>query len=366
MEKSSCKDCPAVFTKKRNLVRHIRQKHGDEKGPYLCDDCGASFLRHDNLVGHVRKKREGTTPQYLCEKCGLGFSRSTYLKRHRCDAVSVRKDARKRKSERKAEGGEKRKKRDRAVLNNPLQPDIIQDNLEGEDVDNVISSIDEEGVREIYRNHWTSLCTQYREGPNHSHYTFRWVSQTVPCWEQWLRSVFCRQEKRFKLNLSHSFVLFNREEKEFRFFHASKNNARVWDKPKTISRFRDIGEIVKDLKAVDTLEYARQQRPNTKWNVHSIASTTFYVDKLPDFPIGGCCSEDPMPSHVIENKAFVPFHIDTNHGKQFNDRLCFFRCLVVVLRRVLKLFFDSGLIPLLMSLKGSNSMSLMNSKMYLK
>ncbi|GFN90296.1 Zinc finger protein 546-like [Plakobranchus ocellatus] len=327
MEKFSCKDCPAGFTKKRNLVRHIRQKHGDEKGPYLCDDCGASFLRHDNLVGHVREKHEGTTPQYLCEKCGLGFSRSTYLKRHRSDAVSVRKDARKRKSERKAEGGEKRKKRDRAALNNPLQPDIIQDNLEGEDVDNIISSIDEEGVREIYRNHWTSLCTHYREGPNHSHYTFRWVLQTVPCWEQWLSSVFCRQEKRFKLNLSHSFVLFNREEKEFRFFHASKNNARVWDKPKTISRFRDIGEIVKDLKAVDTLEYARQQRPNTKWTVHSIASKTFYVDKLPDLPIGGCCSEDPMPSHVLENKAFVPFHIDTNHGKQLNDRLCFFRCL---------------------------------------
>ncbi|GFO23696.1 Zinc finger protein 546-like [Plakobranchus ocellatus] len=255
VEKFSCKDCPAVFTKKRNLVRHIRQKHGDEKGPYLCDDSGASFLRHDNLVGHVREKHEGTTPQYLCEKCGLGFSRSTYLKRHRCDAVSVRKDARKRKSERKAEVGEKRKKRDRAALNNPLQPDIIQDNLEGEDVDNIISSIDEEGVRETYIGTTGLRC--------------------VP----------------------------------------------------TIERVQITLIIPFDLKAVDTLEYARQQRPNTKWTVHSIALTTFYVDKLPDFPIGGCCSEDPMPSHVLENKAFVPFHIDTNHGKQFNDLLCFFRCL---------------------------------------
>ena len=59
------------------------------------------------------------------------------------------------------------------------------------------------------------------------------------------------------------------------FFHASKNNARVWVKPRMVSRFRDINSIIEYLKAVDTLEYAKQQRPNTKWTVHSVASTTF-------------------------------------------------------------------------------------------
>ncbi|GFR66083.1 zinc finger protein 546-like [Elysia marginata] len=263
-------------------MRHQREKHGAEAPHrYLCDDCGASYFRFRQ---HIREKHVDTTPEFLCEKCGLGFSRITYLQRHRCDEVSVRKNKRKRKGDRKGEEGVKRKRGDKALLE-PYRPDIMEDDLEGEGVDNIISLIEGDGVREIYRNHWTSLRTHYREGPNHSHYTFRWESQTEPSWKQWLRSVFSRQEKRFKLNLSHSFVLFNREADEFRFFHASKNNARVWDKPKTICRFRDISSIVDDLKAVDTLEYVRQQRPNTKWTVHGVASTTFYVDKLPDFPI---------------------------------------------------------------------------------
>ncbi|GFO22473.1 Zinc finger protein 546-like [Plakobranchus ocellatus] len=230
------------------------------------------------------------------------------------------------KNARQGERVHKRRRHSNDILE-PYRPDIVEDDLEGEAVDSIISLLEEDGVREIYRNHWSSLRTYYREGPNHSHYTFRWDSQTKPSWQQWLRSVFSRQEKRFKLNLSQSFVLYNREADEFRFFHASKNNARVWDKPKTICRFQDINMIVDDLKAVDTLEYARQQRLNTKWTVHSVTSTTFYVDKLPDFRIGGCCFEDSMPPYVLQNKAIVPFIIDTNHHQLYDDRLCFYRCM---------------------------------------
>ncbi|GFO22440.1 Zinc finger protein 546-like [Plakobranchus ocellatus] len=309
-----------------NLTRHVRQKHSQgEAERIICDDCGASS-RFDNLNQHLRERHTDPVINLLCERCGLGFSRQKLWIRHRCDAVSVRKDARKRKNARQGERVPKRRRHSNDILE-PYRPDIVEDDLEGEAVDNIISLLEEDGVREIYRNHWTSLRTHYREGPYHSHYTFRWDSQTEPSWEQWLRSVFSRQEKRFKLNLSHSFVQYNREADEFRFFYASKNNSRVWDKPKILCRFRDINMIVDDLKAVDTLEYARQQRSNTKWIVHSVTFTTFYVEKLPDFPIGGCCFEDPMPPYVLQNKAIVPFIIDTNHHQLYDDRLCFFRCM---------------------------------------
>ena len=325
MEQFKCSECPAVFTAERNLLRHMKSQHTGGGSTFVCEDCGATYRRGDSLSVHIKDKHSNAVPNFLCEKCGLGFSRLTYFKRHRCDAVSVRKDARKRKDERKAERDGKRRR------NNESQPpppfEIVEDEIEGEEVDNIISSFEEECVREVYRNHWTSLRTHYREGSNHSHYTFRWLAETEPCWEQWLRSVFRRQEKRFKLNLSHSFILFNREENEFRFFHASKNNARVWDKPRMISRFRDINSIIEDLKAVDTLEYAKQQRPNTKWTVHSVASTTFFVDLLPDFPIGGCCFDDPMPPHILQNTAIVPFNMDIKNQRLYDDQLCFFRCL---------------------------------------
>ncbi|GFS19334.1 zinc finger protein 546-like [Elysia marginata] len=68
----------------------------------------------------------------------------------------------------------------------------------------------------------------------------------------------------------------HREADKFRFFHASKNNARVWDKPKTISRFRDISSIVDDLKAVDTLECMAAHQTGTRRCVEARARALFH------------------------------------------------------------------------------------------
>ena len=216
MEQFKCSECPAVFTAKKSLLRHMKSQHTDERPSVVCEDCGATFIRIDNLRSHIKDKHSDAIPNFLCEKCGLTFARSAYLKKHRCDTVSVRKDARKRRDEKKAEREAKRRRNNESQSPPPIE--IVEDEIEGEEVDNIISSFEEECVREVYRNHWTSLRTHYREGPNLSHYTFRWLVETEPCWEQWLRSVFRRQDKRFKLSLSHSFILFNIEENEFHFF----------------------------------------------------------------------------------------------------------------------------------------------------
>ncbi|GFN78395.1 Zinc finger protein 1 protein [Plakobranchus ocellatus] len=174
MDVFKCEDCPAVFSLRRNLTRHVRQKHSQgEAERFICDDCGASFSRFDNLNQHLRERHTDPVINFLCERCGLGFSR------HRRDAVSTRKDARKRKNARQGERVPKRRRHVNDIFE-PYRPDIVEDDLEVEAVDNIISLLEEDGVREIYRNHWTSLRTHYREGPNHSHYTFRWDSQTEP------------------------------------------------------------------------------------------------------------------------------------------------------------------------------------------
>ncbi|GFN91906.1 Zinc finger protein [Plakobranchus ocellatus] len=111
MDVFKCEDCPAVFSLRRNLTRHVRQKHSQgEAERFICDDCGASFSRFDNLNKHLRERHTDPVINVLCERCGLGFSRQKLWIRHRCDAVSVRKDARKRKNARQGERVPKRRR----------------------------------------------------------------------------------------------------------------------------------------------------------------------------------------------------------------------------------------------------------------
>ena len=111
MEQFKCSECPAVFTAERNLLRHMKSQHTGGGSTLVCEDCGATYYRSgDSLSVHIKDKHSNAVPNFICEKCGLGFSRLTYFKRHRCDAVSVRKDARKSKDERKAERDGKRRR----------------------------------------------------------------------------------------------------------------------------------------------------------------------------------------------------------------------------------------------------------------
>ncbi|GFO29321.1 Zinc finger protein [Plakobranchus ocellatus] len=138
MDVFKCEDCPAVFSLRRNLTRHVRQKHSQgEAERFICDDCGASFSRFDNLNKHLRERHTEPLINFLCERCGLGFSTQKLLIRHRCDAVSVRKDTRKRKNARQGERVFKRRRHSNDIFE-PYRPDIVEDDLEGEAVDNII------------------------------------------------------------------------------------------------------------------------------------------------------------------------------------------------------------------------------------
>ncbi|KAL8600853.1 hypothetical protein ACOMHN_056511 [Nucella lapillus] len=139
-------------------------------------------------------------------------------------------------------------------------------------------------------------------------YNVRW-SGDAPDWDGPLSAIFESQTKRFKINASHSFILHHREENRYRFFHASQNNnAGLFDRPRLINDRHDFDRFLEDLHAEDALEYARQKRPDSKWTVQSICTTSFYLNPLPDFPIGGC--EGPFPDYITKNQYIVLLNID--------------------------------------------------------
>ena len=116
----------------------------------------------------------------------------------------------------------------------------------------------------------------------------------------------------------------NVEAEELRYNHPSQNTARFCDVPHCIRSEEDIDKCLAYLSRQDMLECIRQQRPDTKWVVHSLTNVAFYVNKLFDHPIG---ARVVLPDHILKNKAVVAL-AGGSYGP-YTVNLCFFCCLAV-------------------------------------
>ena len=171
-------------------------------------------------------------------------------------------------------------------------------------------------IRDIYRKSWGGIKTHFHEPKStpkatNSFYTIRWYKDQD--WNEILNTIFKRQRNRFKINLSHSFILYNQETGEYKFYHASLNNNRVFDFPTTINNYTDFIAFIGRVNKEDLLQFAINHRPNSKWTLASIVSTTFFIDSLKDYPIGHSTN---LPEGVMnmrgihrllkdENKCFI-------------------------------------------------------------
>ena len=113
----------------------------------------------------------------------------------------------------------------------------------------------------------------------------------------------------------------NVEAQELRYYHPSQNTAPFCDVPHWIRSEEDIDKCLVYLSRQDMLECIRQQRPDTKWVVHSLTNVAFYVNKLFDHPIG---ARFVLPDHILKNKAVVALVGGSNGPYTVN--LCFFCC----------------------------------------
>jgi hypothetical protein len=141
-----------------------------------------------------------------------------------------------------------------------------------------------------------------------------------------IQPIFEDQTTVFKLNLSFGFVLFNNETQQMQYHHPSANNSRVFDTPFQIHNREDLAQVRETKQHIDIHEWARQQRPNSKWIVMDITNATFYVTKLRDHPIGRSVR---LPKYVLESRAIVSLDCSKQTGLPYEDKLCFFRCLAM-------------------------------------
>ena len=132
--------------------------------------------------------------------------------------------------------------------------------------------------------------------------------------------IFQDQTTVFKLNLSFGFVLFNNETEQMQYHHSSSNNNRVFETPFLVRNLEDLQQVRSALENLDVFEWARQQRPNSKWVVMDITNATFYLTKLRDHPID---RSTRLPKYVLENPAIVSLDCDYNTGLPYKDKLFF-------------------------------------------
>ena len=290
--KWKCPICPVTFKQVKYVYRHVRSVH---KRPFelQCKDCQKTFTTQHNFDNHE-------CIDLICHFCHTTHNTRKSFNKHLQKCIP----------------NQQHPPPTAPFTTEPFYP-----------ADDVITSIDTETeVQSLYRDHWPSLRTHAREGPRHRSYTFRWTTQTNPDWGDWLRKVFLRQNGRFKLNVAHSSILYNSELDGYKFFHASFNNETIWSHPRLIKNWEDMEAVAEELHNYDVLEQVFRQRHDTKSIVRKLCSTSIYVTVLPSHPLGGCCLEEFLPTHLSRNRNIV--HFLHNHQQHpIKDNLCFFRCL---------------------------------------
>ena len=97
--------------------------------------------------------------------------------------------------------------------------------------------------------------------------------------------------------------------------------------PHLISNEEDFEAFLEVIIEEDILEWARKQRPNTKWTIVFVTNATFYINHLPDHPIG--CVKIELPDYIKYNQAIIGLAKDKYGKLHYQDNLCFFQALAI-------------------------------------
>ena len=152
-------------------------------------------------------------------------------------------------------------------------------------------------------------------------YNFRIQDLNLNQLREQLMAMFQSQVTRFKINVSFGFILRNTENGELHYYHSSHNLGYMLEAPHVISNEEDFETFLEAIIEEDILEWARKQQPNTKWTVVFVTNTTFYLNHLPDYPIG--CVNKELPDYIKYNQAVIGLVRDKHGTTHYQDNLCF-------------------------------------------
>jgi hypothetical protein len=131
----------------------------------------------------------------------------------------------------------------------------------------------------VYQRHWKTIKTSVKQGRIKDVYHFPLFTLTDTEISEKAHAVIGNYNDNIKINVAFGFILENRTTGELKFFHPS-NNTRLFPTPRLLASPNDYRQFVDDIEHEDAFEYARVQRPTTKWVVKRMICVRFDVYKL--------------------------------------------------------------------------------------
>ncbi len=270
----ACRDCPRVFKRRQSLVNHLRSKHLRRVHPcsacdlifftndsyrehrnthLLCPVCKQPFTEIRNLKRHERSKHLELT--FSCGVCGEQFCRKEYLKIHM-------------------------KKHTQDLFPKSKLPVADPTDLSQELLDALPPT-----YAQLYAEAWRLIRTQYAlSNPIVMKFNFRFLSPVgLKEFRRMLFGVFSYMKVQFKFNLQFAYILRS-PENDLRYFYASGNTS-FFDSPIIVSCPEDVEFACSELDREDVLEWAKQQRPSTKFVLERITNALITVYPLGSHPL---------------------------------------------------------------------------------
>ena len=140
--------------------------------------------------------------------------------------------------------------------------------------------------------------------------------------------VFKQLKRAAKVNLAFGFALKNIKDGMCRYFYAQENNT-VMERSKLVCTPADMTNLKDRMQKMDIVDICTQKRANTMWNLHKLTNLTTFASLLKDVPVG--CKDTVLPEPLLKNNNVNCLTFEKNTLQPYNDNLCLFRALALIL-----------------------------------
>ena len=131
-----------------------------------------------------------------------------------------------------------------------------------------------------------------------------------------------------KVNLAFGFILRNFEDGIYRYFYATENNA-IKEKSNLVCTQADMTNLKDRSQKMDIVDVCTRERANTKWKFYKLTNSTIFAPLLKDVPM--CCKYIVLPEPLMRNGNMNCLNFEKNKLQSYNDNLCLFRALALLL-----------------------------------